>query len=580
MLVLIEFAVVIAIVMAFCCSALGSGQFEKAERSLSALGRRRTLSVVVVGLLALAGRAAVLPILPSPKPHINDEFSYLLQAETFAHGRLANPTHPMWVHFETLHVNMRPTYASKYPPAQSLALALGQVLTGNPFFGVWLSVGIMCAAICWMLQGWMDPEWAFLGGLIAVMRLGIFGYWANSYWGGAVAATGGALVVGALPRLMRLERVRDALWMSLGLVVLANSRPYEGLVLSLPVVVALFLWWLGKNAPARRTSARRVLAPMVIVGGVGAVLMGYYFWKVAGNPFRMPYQINEETYDAAPFFAWQKPKPTPVYRDEALRYQIVGYELPFYRETHSLKGLMVSWVRRTEQAWLFFLGPALTLPLLTAMAAVPYGFTWWELDRRTRFMILLSVATLAGLAGEVYFQPHYAAPLTCVILALILSAIRYLRGWEWHGKRVGLFLMRAVPTICGLILLLLVTAAGFNVPVGLNWADTWYNGPVVKTGMAKIEAQLSQYRGEHLVIVGFNPNRPPAWYDWVRNGAEIDQQRIVWGRDMGPVLNQELIHYFKSRHVWLVEPDEDAPGLRPYPAGSSRESQAVKSGAR
>ncbi len=123
---------------------------------------------------------------------------------------------------------------SKYPPAQGIVWPLGQLIAGHPIVGVWISFGLMCAAICWMLYAWVSPRWAILGGVLALINpvLGIAGYWAQSYWGGAVAATGGALVLGGIKRLMRQPHVPDSLLTGAGLAILANSRPFEGLLVS------------------------------------------------------------------------------------------------------------------------------------------------------------------------------------------------------------------------------------------------------------------------------------------------------------------------------------------------------------
>src|SRR5216117_2343112 len=148
----------LAVLLAVMRPTLGAQWFKRIEAVFSRLARRRGLAVVTVGVTALALRAALLPNEPIPRPALNDEFSYLLMADTFAHGRLTNPTHPMWLSFETFHVNWFPTYSSMYPPAQGAALALGQVL-GSPWIGVVLTAAAMCAAVYWMLCAWMPARW-------------------------------------------------------------------------------------------------------------------------------------------------------------------------------------------------------------------------------------------------------------------------------------------------------------------------------------------------------------------------------------------------------------------------------------
>jgi hypothetical protein len=374
----------------------------------------------------------------------------------------------------------------------------------------------------------------------------------NSYWGTSIGALGGALVLGALPRIVKHARVRDAVIMAVGLTILANSRPYEGFILSLPVAVALLIWLTGKKRPALPVAARVVLPILLILVATHAA-MGYYFWRVTGSPFQMPYQVNRDTYAMAPYFIWQHLRPQPHYNHAVMQDFYTNWERDEFLESQSLGGLTLRTLHKTGELWKFYLGPALTIPLL--------AFPCILRDRKMKFVLWASAFFLLAMVPQTWTYAHYVTPATGLFYLVLVQCMRHLRLWQWHGNPTGQALVRAVPVICLVMMIVRVTAIASHTPIEPRW-------PRGNLERAAIEKQLEATPGKHLVVVRQGPINIDK--EWVYNEPDIDAAKVAWARDMGEKDNQELVQYFHDRHIWLLvvgnlPVDYPPPTLEPYP---------------
>ena len=543
----------IAVSLAYTHPLLWDDEFRWVERRFTKFAERRALAVITVGLLALGLRLSLLPILPIPVPEVHDEYSHLLLADTLAQGRLANPTHPMWIHFETFHVNWHPTYASMYYPGHALFLAFGQVVLGHPFWGVWLSSGLMCAAICWALQGWMPPGWALLGGILVVIRLGTFSYWVSSYWGGTVSALGGALVLGAFPRIKKNNGAWDGFLIGLGMALLAITRPYEGIFFCLPIVIALLVWAIRQETPPLKILLAKIAVPAVITLGIGVIWLGYYFWRVTGSPFTTPYQVNMRTYGLI-YFPWEKIRPIHFNHSEMQMFYrgaaVVGFYDLARRHNLELQGLKALII------WLFYFGPLLSAPWIVWLFTRPF---WRSIRPELGLLLIVCGLTYLSNTLTIYIgQPHYLAAATVACYAAALLMMR-----DLFGTSSGRFLARSLPLVAVILFLGRAAAPLVHLAPQPSWIRTWCSTDKQPLDRSRILDQLQQIPGEHVVIVRYHPGHDSMLDEWVFNSADVNSAKVIWARDMG-TKNDELVKYFKNRKIWLVEPDDHPLKLAPY----------------
>ncbi len=550
------------------------------KRIKSEVLRNKKLAVLVCGVLGFILPAVHALFAGVPIPRVQDEFAYLLGADTFASGRWTNLTPLCWQSFESPHLLMLPSYMSKYPPMQSLFLAAGELIFGHPIFGVWLSCGLAAAAVCWMMQGWISRRWALAGTLLMILFIGINSYWAQSYWGGMVAVLAGGLLFGGFRRLYRKINAFDTLMMTLGGAILINARPFEGFITIFFVLSMLASRLLITRRNAFSEIIKKVILPAVLLCAPMLGLIGFYNFKVAGDAFKMPYAIHQQQYFAAPLFIFQTPNQHPLMGQKRLQ-RLSAY----YTEPRFTKSFFAVW-ELPDNNYLrpvyFFACLMVFMPNFYFYSALTMLFlvTLPFLLKKKKSLLLIFGAiafTFAVMSVATFWDHyHYSAHLAGGFYLLGIETLRYFILLCKKQKKV-IYDRFAFFGVLVLVLISFIRLAtgedeilrfyGNQPDQSIDFSQSLIELEKPEKAVhlrAQIERMLKERGGKYLLVVKYDPD-----YSFddeiVYNLADLDNLPVVWAHYLEPDKNEALLKYYHDRQVFLINISGTILTIEPMP---------------
>ena len=152
--------------------------------------------------------------------------------------------------------------------------------------------------------------------------------------------------------------------------------------------------------------------------------MGFYNWRLTGHALLFPHTLNVRTYHSAPMFLFQSLR--------SRRYTTTINSSRIFTTDGSARSIDHSWESVKCLTWLksvrFFSafawwGMLLALPGL-----------WFALrDRECDCRVSPSHWSRSATYAVVWSNAHYAAPVTCVVILLIMQSLRHLRLMKWKA---------------------------------------------------------------------------------------------------------------------------------------------------
>jgi hypothetical protein len=350
---------------------------------------------------------------------------------------------------------------------------------------------------------------------------------------------GGLLLAGSMARWLRHPGALQAGFAALGWSVVWLHRPYEAVVLA-ALVAGVALWHTRRTR--RPWLASFLLPPLPVLGAALALTLAHNR-AVTGDPWKLPYMLAQEQQGVPQSLLIQK----PILRPAVLNKR----QAETYERKLSARNALLSWPRglfiflmKPWHVMLFFWGGLRTFLTVAALA-----------DRRHKWtftLLALLCGQLAAASLYPFFALHMIAGVAFVppLLIAITARRMFLRLRLHFGLSVAGWFMTAL----------------FLSPAleGLRLNVVHLTGDLLRTFRARneIASRLNRMPGRHLVLVRCGPEHE-AGFEWVFNGAAIDNSNVVWAARPEPADLPALLSYFSGRRLWTVEADAPTPVLQP-----------------
>ena len=429
----------------------------------------------------------------------------------------------------------------------------------------------LIVAVYWMVREWINSRYAFIAAFIVMIRYGLFGFWANSYWDGAFTALGGVLLVGGFKAIMSRPNLSNGSAVGLGAAILMTTRPYEGMFFAFPLGASLVLQFVRSTRLGRKSLIPSGLAAAALVAG-GFGLTFAHNEAVTGDWKVEPYSLYRQTVAEAPAFLLESRSPQ---RDAPARYAGTRFTLDIEAKAYDRRatwgGILSAETFRFRNYWNFFVGFALLIPFVVGVYTL-----------RSEPALLLAAASLGvGLSFLTWGHAHYAAPGFGFVILAIMDGFRRLRQWRPWACPYGLWVSRLLPLalVIGSVIPLSSALTGwptFTMLVNIHDSTPccWLRPRSLHMA---VEDEVDRDQARNLVIVDTGP-KAPIDAILVSNGPDIDDEQTIWVNDDAE-FNRLAIDRYPVRRIWrLGWLDDGAACLQPFEAVSSLADPSGDSG--